>query len=160
MLGVSSPTLPAPTVSDLPVDLNGFKWMSESTWGLGGLLCSVSHRNRDLLAQKQHDIAHKLRLCLLCAGGTAHGRKALTLKLTVYSHCFIHVWTEAITLMYYVITSWGGFISIWSSSVLSTDTDSYDMPADTINGTATHVVHWWLKCHFLTYDKFLPLPGD
>lgn len=88
MLDVSSPMLPAPTVSDLPID--GFKWMSEFTWGLGGLLCSVFHGNRGLLAQKQHNIAHKLWLCLLCAVGTAHRRKALTSKLMVYIHCLFH----------------------------------------------------------------------
>lgn len=88
VLDASPPMLPAPTVSDLPAD--GFKWTAESTWGLGGPLCSVFHGTRDLLAQQQHDIAHKLCLCLPCSVGMGHRRKALILKPTVYIHCLFH----------------------------------------------------------------------
>ena len=88
VLDVWPPMLPAPTASDLPAD--GFKWTAESTWGLGGLLHSVFHGNRDLLTQQQHDIAHKLCLCLPSSVGMGHGRKALTLKPMMYIHCLFH----------------------------------------------------------------------
>lgn len=82
--------LPAPTASDLPAD--GFEWTAESTWGLGGLLCSVFHGNGDLSAEQHHDIAHKLCLCLPWSVDMGHGRKALTLKPTcIFTVGFIHV---------------------------------------------------------------------
>lgn len=84
---VSSPMLPAPTVSDLPTD--GFKWTAESTRCLGGLSSRVFHGPNS---------RHSSNMILLESCASVYfvlwvlgvGERHQHLRPTVHIHCMFY----------------------------------------------------------------------